>query len=221
STVKTCKKDADDFSSCLRLAIQESWPTFMEGLPDFEIPPLDPYYIETHSMNYNNGQMRGAMSASDAHIYGLSNARFLSVKPELSDDFFRLEVDVEFPKLLLDGYYKADGNLGSFKIGGKGFFNVSMGDVRTTWDISGHVTDDRWVVEHFKFVPEVGDMKIWFNGLFNGNEEMNKAALYFVNEYWPMVYRSLLPKLMEAWDTDLTEFVNRFFSKIPFSAVFP
>lgn len=31
ATVKTCKKDSDDFSSCLRLAIQEAWPTFVSG----------------------------------------------------------------------------------------------------------------------------------------------------------------------------------------------
>lgn len=55
-----------------------------------------------------------------------------------------------------------------------GFFNISMEDLRVTWDISGHVVNDIWVVEHFKLSPTVGDMKIWFSDLFNGNNELSK-----------------------------------------------
>ncbi|XP_017755795.1 PREDICTED: circadian clock-controlled protein-like [Eufriesea mexicana] len=220
-TVKTCNRDSDDFSSCLRLAIQEAWPTFVKGLPDFDMPPLDPYYTDSHSIEHESGQLRGKIIATDVRTYGLAKARFLSVKPEMADDFFRLEIDVDISKILIDGDYKAEGSLGAFKIGGKGFFNVSLEDVRCTWDISGHVADDRWVVEHFKMVPTVGNMRIWFSDLFNGNEDLNHAALVFINEYWPLVYRGMLPKMMNTWDEYLTEFTNRFFSKIPFSTVFP
>ncbi|CAL7939385.1 unnamed protein product [Xylocopa violacea] len=221
ATVKTCKRDNDDYSSCLRLAIQEAWPTFIQGLPDFDIPVLDPYYIDFHSIEHASGQLRGKVSATDVRTYGLAKARFLSVKPEMKDDFFRLEIDVDIPKILIDGDYKAEGQLSSFKIGGSGFFNISMEDIRSTWDISGHVVNDRWVVEHFKLAPTVGSMKIWFSDLFNGNDDLNRAALVFINEYWPLVYRGMLPKMMEMWDLYLSEFVNRFFSKIPFSTVFP
>ena len=220
-TVKTCKKDSDDFASCLRLAIQEAWPTFVKGLPEFDMPPLDPYYVDHHSAEYDSGSMRGKMSATDIRTYGIAKARFLSVKPELSNDFLRLDIDLELPKILIEGDYNADGFVGSFKIGGTGSFNVSLDDVRCTWDISGHVTNDRWVVEHFMVTPEVGHMKIWFSDLFNGNDQMNQAAMLFVNEYWPIVYRGMLPKLMEIWDPHLTEITNRLFSKIPFSMVFP
>lgn len=219
--MKTCKRDSDDFSSCLRLAIQEAWPTFVPGLPEFDIPSLDPYYTESYSMEHESGQLRGKISIADVRLYGLAKSRFLSVKPEMDGDFFRLEIDVEIPKLLIDGDYKAEGSLATFKIGGKGFFNISMENVRTTWDISGHVVNDRWVVEHFKTVPTISSMKIWFSDLFNGNEELNRAALVFINEYWPLVYRTMLPKLIEMWDTYLSEFTNRFFSKIPFSTIFP
>ncbi|XP_076620817.1 circadian clock-controlled protein daywake [Colletes latitarsis] len=221
ASVKTCKKDSEDFSSCLRLAIQEAWPTIVQGLPDFDLPPLDPYFTETYDTNYENGQLRGLLSAKNVRTYGLAKARFLSVKPEIVDDFFRLEIDLDLPKIFIDGDYKAEGSLGSFKVGGEGVFNISMEDVKCTWDISGHVADDRWKVEHFILTPVIGTMKIWFSDLFNGNEEMNRAAMLFVNEYWPVVYRGMLPKMIEAWDVYLTEVVNRFFSKISFSTVFP
>ena len=49
-----------------------------------------------------------------------------------------------------------------------------MEDMRCTWDISGHVVDDKWVVEHFKMSPTIGGMKIWFSDLFNGNDDLSK-----------------------------------------------
>ncbi|XP_076238390.1 circadian clock-controlled protein daywake [Calliopsis andreniformis] len=220
-TVKTCNKDSSDFSSCLRLAIQESWPTFVQGIPELDLPALDPFYLDQHTSEFGNGELRGKVTAKDVQTYGLAKARFLSVKPEMSGDFFRLEIDLEIPKVLCEGDYKAEGSLGSFRVGGKGFFNVSMEDLRITWDITGHVVNDRWVVEHFNIAPNVGSMKIWFSDLFNGNDELNRAALVFANEYWPIIYRGMMPQMLQIWDSHFTEFVNRFFSKIPFSTLFP
>ncbi|XP_076287954.1 protein takeout [Lasioglossum baleicum] len=219
--VNTCKKDADDFSSCLRLAMQESWPVFMAGLPDFEIPILDPYFVETHVTSYDSGQLRGTLSASNCKTYGFAKARFLSVKPEYENDVLRLEMEVDVPKILIEGEYKADGSLGSYQLGGSGVFNISIGDVKVNWDITGRVVDDRWVVEHFRVTPEIGSLRLWFSDLFNGDEGMNRAAMYFANEYWPLIYRGMLPKLRDSWDTLLTEMVNHFFSKVPFSTLFP
>lgn len=102
-------------------------------MPEFDIPVLDPYYTESHSMEFENGQQGGKMLATDIRTYGLAKARFLSVKPEMVDDLFRLEIDVEIPKILIDGNYKAEGYLASFRVGGKGIlinttdFNIFFG----------------------------------------------------------------------------------------------
>lgn len=221
TSVRTCQKDTPDYSSCLRLAIQESWPTFVKGMPEFDLPILDPYYAERHEGAYESGEIKGHLIATDVRTYGLQNSRFLAVRPNHEDNHFSLEVDMEIPKILIEGDYKAEGSLGSFKMGGKGFFNISMEDVKTTWALEGPVEDDRWVVKHFRVAPEVGKMNVWFSDLFSGNEELNRAAMSFVNEYWPVIYRGMLPYLVETWDKEFTELVNRFFSKVPFSKIFP
>ncbi|XP_076644794.1 circadian clock-controlled protein daywake [Halictus rubicundus] len=221
ATIKTCKRDADDFASCLRLAIQESWPTFLEGIPELDMPVLDPYLIDNHVTTYDSGLLRGNLNASNVRTYGFKKSHFLSVKPELINDLFHLEVDMEVPKMLIEGEYEAEGSLGSFQIGGTGFFNFTVEDIQANWNITGHIVDDIWVVEHFILTPEVGYLKFWFSDLFHGNMEMNNAAIFFANEYWPTVYRGMLPYLKTSWDPILTELTNRFFSKIPFSTVFP
>ncbi|XP_032681517.1 circadian clock-controlled protein-like [Odontomachus brunneus] len=219
--VQTCKHDADDYSSCLRLAMQEAWPTFIPGLPQFDIPLLDPYFLEHHQTKYDANDIRADITVTNVNTYGLAKTRFLAVRPTYADDFFKLEVDVEMPKVLIEGNYKADGMMGAFQIGGEGFFNISMEDIKGTWTIEGSVANDKWTVEHFTLNPEIGKMQIWFSDLFNGNEGLNQAALKFVNEYWPSLYRTILPFMAQDWDTYLTELANRIFSKVSFSKTFP
>jgi len=50
---------------------------------------------------------------------------------------------------------------------------------------------------------------------------LDNAAMKFVNEYWPSLYREMLPFLAKNWDERLTELSNRIFSKISFSKTFP
>lgn len=219
--VQTCKRDAPDYTSCLRLAIQEAWPTFVAGIPKLDVPPLDPFFLEYQHTVYETGDLRAEITVRNVNIYGLAKSNFLAVRPYHSADSFKLEVDLELPKMLIEGNFKADGAYGALTLGGEGFFNISMEDIKDTWAIEGPVANDRWTLEHFILTPEIGKMVIWFSDMFNGNEELNKVALNFVNEYWPSLYREMLPFLSKKLDEYLTEAGNRVFSKVSFSKTFP
>ncbi|KAF7386003.1 hypothetical protein HZH66_011845 [Vespula vulgaris] len=186
--VKTCKRGTDDYSSCLRLAIQESWPIFVKGIPELDVPTLDPFYNEYGVYEFGSNEVHGKIEGSNIYFYG---------------------------------EYNIDANLVNFKLGGKGYFNVSLEDVKVTWEINGPVKDDRWVIEHFIPNPQVGKLKFWCSDLFNGNEQLTKSAIGFVNEFWPTIYRGMFPYIKKIWDELFTDYINRIFSKLSFNEVFP
>jgi hypothetical protein len=219
--VQTCKRDAPDYTSCLRLAIQEAWPNFIAGIPKLDLPPLDPYFLEHQHTVYETGDLRADVTVKNVNIYGLAKSNFLAVRPHHAADFFKLEVDLELPKMLIEGNFKANGAYGALQIGGEGFFNISLEDIKDTWSIEGPLANDRWTLEHFRLNPEIGKMQVWFSDMFNGNEQLNKVALNFVNEYWPSLYREMLPFLSQNLDEYLIEVGNRIFSKVSFSKTFP
>lgn len=95
------------------------------------MPVLDPYFIDNHKTNYENGLLRGYLNASNVRTYGFKKSHFLSVKPELINDFFHLEIDMEVPKMLIEGEYDADGSLGTFQIGGTGICFTSSDTIIT------------------------------------------------------------------------------------------
>ncbi|XP_033220657.1 uncharacterized protein LOC117175165 [Belonocnema kinseyi] len=218
---RRCNRNAADFSLCARQAIEEAWPTLVKGIPELGIPQLDPFVVNSLEQEFHSGVLRGKMIVKNARVYGAAGHKFKSVKLHLNGDRFNMEMDVTVPKILTEGDYMGDGYISAFKIGGKGQFNVTMEGIKTYFNIEGRVENDRWVVEHFKVFPEISNMHIWFSDLFNGNKDLNKAALIFCNEYWPVLYRGMLPYISPYMDNYMTDFANRVFSKISFSNMFP
>ncbi|MGJ2371671.1 JHBP domain-containing protein, partial [Salmonella enterica subsp. enterica serovar Paratyphi A] len=203
-------------------ALQESWMTFVKGIPELEVPVLDPMVVELIENDYNAGEVLGKFVLRDVKTYGMAKTNFLAVRPYRSGNTMNMQIDIEIPKVFVDGNYKAEGTVGPFKIGGKGYFNISMEAISATWSLEGHIENDRWVIEHFHVDPELEKMHVYFDDLFNGNKELNSAAMSFVNEYWLVLYKGMLPTVEKQWDFHLTEYVNKMiFSKISASKAFP
>ncbi|XP_012219383.1 protein takeout [Linepithema humile] len=219
--IQTCHHDAPDYTSCMRLAIEEAWPILVAGIPELDLPVLDPYFIKEERTVFENADMNADITVRDVNAYGLAKLKFLAVRTERSDNFFKVEADVSLSKALIEGNYKADGTFGAMKFGGDGFFNLTMEDITATLGFEGGVANDRWTIEHFYLHPEIGKMEIWFSDMFNGNEDLNNAARKFVNEYWPSLYRMMMPFMTKNMDDHVTEVFNRIFSKVSFSKTFP
>ncbi|XP_015171681.1 PREDICTED: circadian clock-controlled protein-like [Polistes dominula] len=219
--IKTCKRDADDFSSCLRLALQESWPLFVKGIPEFGMPQLDPFYDKYGEFEFGSNEFHGKIITKDIYYYGFKNMKFLAVRPEYTGDRFKLEVDIEMPKGLAEGNFIVNANLINFKLNGEGPFNVSAEDIKVTWFINGPVKNDRWIIEEYRPRPTIRKLKVWAENLFNGNPELTQIALSFMNEFWPTLYRGMIPFVEEVWSKKYSPILNNFFSKLSFNEVFP
>ena len=92
----------------------------LSGVPELNVPILDPFYIEYQVNDYKVGEVVAKVVSKNVNMYGLADLRFYSVKPRHEDNRFSLEIDYELPKALMEGAFKADGKIGTFKVGGKG-----------------------------------------------------------------------------------------------------
>nr|XP_012222222.1 PREDICTED: uncharacterized protein LOC105672090 isoform X1 [Linepithema humile] len=220
SPITICKRNSINYSDCLRAAIQETWPQFVKGLPEFDFPPLDPIIYKCGNAVFDRGAIHGVANVSNFIGEGMSKTRILNARSHFADEIFRLEINVQVPKLTGSGELKAEGTLAGFRISGKGFYNITAEDLQGPWIIKGHVVNDTWIVEDFYALPSLKKMKVYFD-IFDGNKEFNDFVVNFVNEYWPSLYRVLLPTAVEVWNPWLCDLANRFFSKVSFTKIFP
>ncbi|XP_011631867.1 uncharacterized protein LOC105423709 [Pogonomyrmex barbatus] len=218
----TCKRDSANYSTCLKHALEEAWPRFTKGIPEIGFPTLDPLFYKYVKVSIDTGEIHAEIIFTNVSGSGLAEARFSDIRAHfLDDDVFRLEIDVYVPKLYASGFVKARGTLSSFVLSGGGYYNVTAEDVSGPWDLIGHVVNDTWIVESFRAVPSLQKLKVQSDDLFDGNKELNNLVLTFVNEYWPSLYRVLLPIAVKEWNPWFTSIANTFFSKVSFSELFP
>ena len=90
------------------------------GIPELELPVLDPLLIEAMENDFKFGEVTGRFALRDVKTYGLANTNFLAVRPQRTGGRMNLEVDIEIPKVFIEGYQKAEGAIGPYKVGGKG-----------------------------------------------------------------------------------------------------
>lgn len=90
------------------------------GLPQFDFPSLDPLIYEFGSGKFDSGIIHGAINVSNFNIEGFAKTHFLNARSHFFDDIFHLEIDIQIPKITGFGECDARGNLGGFRMGGKG-----------------------------------------------------------------------------------------------------
>ncbi|XP_011691468.1 PREDICTED: uncharacterized protein LOC105452224 isoform X2 [Wasmannia auropunctata] len=202
--VTTCKRDLVDYDACLKDALEEAWPRFVKGLPEFDFPPLDPLFYKNGKVVFNSGEMHAVAIFSNLSIIGLSKARFSNVRANFLDDVFHFEMDTMVPIVFTEGIIKINGSINIFRIADE-----------------GHVVNDTWIVEHFRINPSLSKFKFDFNSFNEENKELNKIVINFANEFWPVLARVMLPSISILMDPWFTDYANLFFSKVPFSKVFP
>nr|XP_012222227.1 PREDICTED: uncharacterized protein LOC105672092 isoform X3 [Linepithema humile] len=127
-------------------------------LPEFDFPPLDPFTFEFGNVVFDRDAIHGVVNISNFIGEGLSKTRFLAVRPYFDDEVFRLEVDLQTPKLTGSSEISVEGTVHGFRINGKGPFNLSMEDLETKWIIKGPVANDIWTVEDFYAAPSIKKM---------------------------------------------------------------
>ncbi|PSN55183.1 hypothetical protein C0J52_00604 [Blattella germanica] len=199
---------------------------FSGGVAALELPPFDPMLVPEILLDYEQQGVSGKMIVKNSRATGLGDAQILSFRANLSDpQDLRVEVGFAIPHVFVEGEYKADGKIVAFPIAGKGVYNISMSEVRGTWVVRGDLVDvdgeSFMKARHVDMYPEVGDMKVYASNLFTGNEDLNKVALKFANDYWPLFYKELLPFAAEGWDQFLRGMLNKLLLKVPFRTLFP
>ncbi|XP_072748634.1 uncharacterized protein [Anoplolepis gracilipes] len=190
-------------------------------LPEIDFPPLDPFFFDYGNGTFNRGEIYGEIVIFNVTVLGFRENRFLSLKSYIRDDKYRFEMDFETPKLVLNGSANAVGSLGAIRMGGKGHFDAIAENVRTTCYITGHAENDTLVLKHVRVIPVIEKLKVHFYDYFEGSKELNDLLETFINEFWPSLYRIFMPVASDIGDTWLTNFCNRFLSKISISYIFP
>ncbi|XP_058447268.1 putative beta-carotene-binding protein [Malaya genurostris] len=224
SYMRICNRDDPELGQCIKESLQRLLPELHSGIPSIDFPAIDPYSQESSYYEYKNRQMLGSLHIKNSKTFGMSLAQVQDVRVNADDDSLRMEVDISFPKLVTEGKFKGEGSFNTIKVVSKGFFNITTTNVTTTWKFSGRTYERNgeqyMLIDKFDMSPNVGDMKIYATGLFP-DPGLNQVALDFVNQYWPALYKEMLPETRRSWEPIMLDIMNKMFNRVPYRRLLP
>lgn len=77
------------------------------------------------SFRYKQGNLMIGLTMRNATTKGITSAQITGVRSTVSDTKLSMEVDVNFPQILTEAYYKGQGSINALQVKSKGFVNVT------------------------------------------------------------------------------------------------
>nr|CAD7594824.1 unnamed protein product [Timema genevievae] len=187
------------------------------GIPEIDVPPIEPMNIPRMAMENGNGAVRIRAVFSNMTAHGASNYTVLSLKTDLDD--YRIDMGLEIPRIEALGKYDVSGNILLFPVRSRGEFTAIFQDVTAVAKLHGkEVTmDDKKYMKVEKLLVDftLGKSHFRIRDFLNGGNVLGEAMNQFLNQNANEIIKEMKPAAAHSIGRHFKEFLNTAFLKIP------
>lgn len=216
SFIKICSQSDPKLGACIRKSILGMKTHLRNGIPELDVPSLDPLFVHDIVIPQAGG-IQVTARFKNITISGPTKFRLRSVRADVESDKFRIKL--WFPELVMKAVYEIKGQLLMMPINGRGacFGNFSDidGVLSTKFNRVKKDSKDHFKVDLMQIEFNIGNAKVHLDNLFNGDEELTKSMNFFINENWRLVTAELRPTLEKVIAEILTETADKLFERYP------
>ncbi|XP_073821185.1 uncharacterized protein [Musca autumnalis] len=217
--ITPCSLSDPNKNECIRGLFMKILPELKQGLPEYGMGSLDPYYYNRGIFRYASEGIQGGLLIKNMQIHGISNLQVKSFIGNFTDNSLIVKLGLEIKQLKADGQFKADVKFGGLRLVPKGPFNITIDNVKAVALTDGKFinSDDngmRLQLSRLNANVAVGNAKIIANGIFS-DRNLNTMILNLVNENLPEITRVGIPATRDQWAPILVEHINNFFAQVP------
>ncbi|XP_059486363.1 uncharacterized protein LOC132202985 [Neocloeon triangulifer] len=219
--IKQCKSDDPKLVSCLNETLVHLKPYLAKGIPDIELPSVEPFLMDELSLSLSTGPKGYKITLKDLQIYGATN--FTVRKMKLGSKNSRFETKLRIPKLHIDARYTSSGVLFILPALGGGTFNADFYDVHA--DVSGiaekTVSNATGQDETYLAVRDLGvelnvkNVHMSVKKVFNNNRILTEGTNLFLRENGHEVLKHMQPQLKRKISALFSDVANRLLTHVP------
>ncbi|CAL8071973.1 unnamed protein product [Orchesella dallaii] len=194
---KCTQKNSAALNKCLQQVLKDLKPRLAEGVPEINLPAMEPLKLENVAFQQGSGPVRIVAEFTNVEVSGLSNftqSDFWVDVPKKTLDF-----DLILPQLTLVGNYELSGNLFFIPIGGNGDFYLNLGGTRakgvSKLGVFRNDTQAKVVVKKTDVSLEIETIKVHLTNLFNGDPLLGTVINTFLNENSQEVFEEIKPQI--------------------------
>ncbi|GJQ88016.1 hypothetical protein Trydic_g12940 [Trypoxylus dichotomus] len=225
SYVNVCKRTDPGISRCWQQTVQELQPYLIKGIPEFDIPPIEPFVVEQIRLDQGNSPtVNFIANLTDLKFYGGGNYKVAYANANLLETK-TVNLGLTFPKLNAIGEYKAKGRVLLFQFEGDGMFKGEFSDVKMngTWyfKITKKKGAEYFVIDREAIDVVTGKIYIRLENLFNGAPDLTENVNKAINDNIDALYTDFKPLLTTTLSTVSRSYFNRVFELFPYDVLLP
>ncbi|XP_050348873.1 protein takeout-like [Nymphalis io] len=194
-------------------------PHIFNGIPDLEVPSIDPLHID---------KIIGDISILkymffNSTLIGFSNCKVVNLR--LDKEFTKLSYDLICPHFTMSGKYDVSGRLIVLPVEGNGDYNLDAGkynisvesDLKT---FKGKNEKIHALIKNFKLKCEALEpIRFDFKNMFNGQKDLSDIVHKFANENWREVVNLMQDPVFYAVMKRAVTNMNKFFKQVPLEKI--
>ncbi|KAG7200225.1 hypothetical protein KM043_017702 [Ampulex compressa] len=218
-----CNRTDPKLEFCVMRTLNHLQPYLIKGIPDLELPPIEPLIIP--ELRMENGQGAVRVRAVFSNITAIGGGNYTLNKIRVDIDNYRVDLHISIPKIELRGRYEVIGNVLLFPIQSRGEFWALLGDVGAIAGIQG-IEDVRDGVRYMKIVRMLVDFslgRVRFRVVdeLNGDNVIGQAMNQFLNQNVKEIIEEMRPAASASIAKHFKDFLNMALTKVPLDVWLP
>ncbi|XP_044750407.1 uncharacterized protein LOC123310806 [Coccinella septempunctata] len=219
-----CYRNDPKLNECLLKATETVKPFLIKGVPELNVPSIEPLIIPEIELQQGTQALNFKASLKNVTVHGLSSYKLDKFDFDVPNLQFFCGGWVE--KLDLEGKYKVSGKILIAPIEGEGTFTATVGKSRMdVYQKVKEVTKKGLVYispVHTNSSISVGNPKAHLDGLFQNNEQLNKATNDVISDNIDILFEEIKP-VLEKVITNFMEdiLLSALEGQVPFDKLYP
>ncbi|KAH8360142.1 hypothetical protein KR093_011037, partial [Drosophila rubida] len=180
--IKQCRQDDPKLVDCFIAALEHLRPYLASGIPEIELPPVEPFKMDTLALQLTEGPQGYKITLKNMDAYGASSYEVKSLKlGENGGEPFKARLVI--PKLKIEAKYTSSGVLLIIPASGGGDFHAVFDGV--TADLTGKTSERNGYlhVDSLSIVLDVKKVNMSISRAFNNNRILRKCAALIALKY--------------------------------------
>uniref|UniRef100_T1J7V9 Lipid-binding serum glycoprotein N-terminal domain-containing protein n=1 Tax=Strigamia maritima TaxID=126957 RepID=T1J7V9_STRMM len=207
-------EDKAKLDFCLLKMLTDIRPQFRVGIPEVNVPRLDPMVIPNILVEESVPLVKITAQFMQVVVEGASSFQPTNVHAEPDIVF----VSMVIPELHINGLYTINGNVMLLPLHGNGTFWVLLNDIQAHTSTNLLVQRNHLQVLRTNIQFNVGKIQLRLNNLFGGNNFIGETVNRALNENSQQILDSVKPRIAERISEAVRNILNEAFSNLPANA---
>uniref|UniRef100_A0A336M6Z8 CSON002054 protein n=1 Tax=Culicoides sonorensis TaxID=179676 RepID=A0A336M6Z8_CULSO len=212
-----CSRSDPELIQCLIKALHHLRPYLSKGIPEIEMPSVEPFVMDSLSLQLTGGPQGYRINLKNLEVLGASNFTVKKIKLSENDEPF--EARIFIPRLTIQAKYTSSGVLIIIPASGGGEFHAVFDGVYA--DLKGVISTEKrpggtyMHVDKLNLVLDVKKPKMSVAKIFNNNRILNQATNLFLKENGHEILKAMQPQLHKKLASEFAKIGNQLLLHVP------